>query len=264
MSNNGKKFLGGVIALVAIITLVNTTAIVELSKAMRGGAQSERVVYVPTQTAPMQEYYEYNQQAALGTLGTEVIEEDGGGIILYTISISSSCLMTWSAVNTETGATSSGEQQGISNGNGGCTFAENVGLSDNTNPITISLNASLGMSISSPSSTTALQFKLAILGYLSIDKISGHLDSDTQNAIKSLQKSNKITQTGSMGPLTTTALAKAMSSVKGMSGTIFSFSNQGSVKMGPLVGPRNIDKIPCTPMYDPNANGGNGAFVDPC
>ncbi len=65
--------------------------------------------------------------------------------------------------------------------------------------------------IASGGVVTVMQFKLALLGYMNFDQISGNLDETTKSAVMTLQKSTGLSATGNLDTKTATALDLAIS-----------------------------------------------------
>lgn len=249
MNNVGKKVFGGVIAVVAIVSLVNTSAIIKLADTVRSQGEAQKVAYAqPVQ----QEYYVGNQQAALGTLGAEIVEDEPSGLVIVISYNGNNCTIS---IIYDSGLTSTDSGSTVYGSNGtpiGCSTL----VGGDTLEIT-SINNQL--SVNSSSSALANQLKLVLFGYLTPAQLTGKWDAATQTALKYFQKLNGITQTGTMGPLTNSAFSKAMLYVRGeaITGTRFNFStgSQGSVKMGPYPVTEIETSVDCSYIpvegYDP-------------
>ncbi len=87
MSSRSKALIGGALAIIFVITVANTNATAQLSKAVNN--VNSRVASLPTQVQesyPQEEYYVGGQQAALGLVGVDIPEPDdegGGGYWIY-------------------------------------------------------------------------------------------------------------------------------------------------------------------------------------
>ncbi len=225
MSSMSKVLVGGVLALLAVVSVVNTQAIVAISDSVRNNQPKVAVQQPPM----MQEYYVGSQTASvLPGVGDEIFypepeDPDGGGIWPFVIQTSSTtCEIVWMWDDgTPTGGGSSGTWS-----NGGCHF--NTAASPNSGSgasSSINISTPRGtLSISGSSTTLVYQYKLMVAGYLDLDQLTGKMDTTTQTALRSFQKANGISQSGTFGPLTRTALDAKMAQLKAtqVTGTMFS------------------------------------------
>lgn len=215
MSSNSKKLLGGVIGVLAIISVLNTNAIIGLTNEVRNQSQAQRVVYVSEPLQAQQEIYKTfdsgNQQAALASLKPTIVDDDNEGYIVYWLENMDGGRCALHADTYEGNPpvmTNSTITYGNQDGGGGCVTPTIAG----GNIITAVVNGVLSISGGTP--VTIMQYKLALVGFLPLENITGKNDLVTQAALKAFQTANKISATGTYGPLTKAALDSKIQGVK--------------------------------------------------
>ncbi len=218
MSSRSKALIGGALAIIFVITVANTNATAQLSKAVNN--VNSRVASLPTQVQesyPQEEYYVGGQQAALGLVGVDIPEPDdegGGGYWIYigsdgdlhcaymidsTLFINGSLTFSTSS-NGQTTWTCAGASAAPATPNGGgIHFDYMVGMD------TVQVSGGV---------VHVMQFQLFLLGYLYPEEMTGLMDTNTTNAVTAFQKAYGLPSTGRYGEQTKAAVDRVLSSRK--------------------------------------------------
>lgn len=196
------RFLVGVVALIGVVSLVNMGAIVRLTDVVY--SQNEN------RTAYGQDLQVGHQQAAIGSLDAEIMEDPGipcigSGIGCYGYNQNQSCATFDTATGDvlQTGGTPVWDENGWMTD---CNFPSVAGGNEGGGPYLEISHSKGGLTVSSDSPTAVIQLKLKVLGYLTGAGVTGVFDTATQNALKSFQRDNRLQQTGTYGPKTSTLI----------------------------------------------------------
>lgn len=216
MSKKSKHILGGVVALLFIVSIVNTQAIISLSKKVES-ALSQKVAYVTdraqTGNRVMGEYYVGNQTASvLPGIGDEIFypepeDPEGGGV--YEIFFGNGLCAIVTETTSTPGTTFTSNEDGQLHCN-----SDNPGLANpGDGQGIIQVNPQTGLVVISGVSTASTAMKLHVLGYGDQSKMAPWPPTNISEMLRAFQRDNGISQTGTVGTLTTRVLDSKVNSL---------------------------------------------------
>ena len=206
------KVVGGLIAVLVVSQIVQFGMMSKLSNAV-----SQTNANMSQQSMAMSRMVtEQSQAAAVGATYLPPPPDPDGpqGVIvlyLYTENGQTKC----GFVNTEppSTSTSGGTPSYDNNGNANGCDGDSIIAQDGSIVAMTSQNASLS-SVSGSNGTSVMQYKLVLAGFLKPWNVTGKMDTTTQAALKAFQKSQGITQTGTYGSLTSSALDREIAAIR--------------------------------------------------
>ncbi len=208
MSSRSKTLIGGALAVIFVITMVNTNAIVSLSNRVERSL-GDKVSY---SGSVMPEYYVGDQRASvLPGVGDEIFypepeDPEGGGV--YEVFFANGLCATISETASNPGTTYID-----TNGQLRCNVGV-VGPSSGDSNI-IQVNPVTGqLIISGTSATATTAMKLHALGYVNQSKMAPWPPGNISEMLKVFQRDNGISQTGTVDKLTIAALDARVASLR--------------------------------------------------
>lgn len=212
-----KKIVGGLLALLFVTSAVQMGAISKLQKTAMV-PRTQAVAMVPVEQNYDAYQYDFsNQQAAVYSgvpinpepeYGGYWVNDDGEcGYMEHNADGSTSYYGGGTAITPD----SSG---GDGYSSTGCSGATPMLSNPNSGGLNMELSDSGESFEVSGESTSVLQFKLFLLGYLDLDQVTGKFDGTTKSAVMEFQKNTRLPQSGTYGSQTRAALDSTLSSIK--------------------------------------------------